>query len=100
MKDHELAAISAEDKLNQAHAFMKKFIADYDIAARGGIHDFMELNVANMIHQAMADIDSYLSTGHKQVVANEIMAITIQAFQTVLDGVKRNLDNVKTIGFA
>jgi hypothetical protein len=99
MKDNQLAEITAEDKILQAHEYLKRFLDKFETAQRGGIHDFMELNIANMIGQAIANIDTYLSTGHKRVVANEIMEITIASFQTVLDNLKRNLEGMKTIGF-
>jgi hypothetical protein len=99
MKDTEIAAIAAEDKIVQAHEYLKRFLEKFDGAARGGVHDFIELNVANMIGLAIDNINNYLSTGHKQVVANEIMQITVESFQVVLDKLKRNLENMKTVGF-
>ncbi len=98
MKDHELSAITNEDKIKQAHHYLTEFLKKYNYAKRGGIHDFMELTLANMVTQAVANIDSYLETGHINVSANEIMAIVAESFQKVIDSVKKNLDGMKTIG--
>lgn len=92
MKDISKAQQSAEQKIQEAHNYLQKFLGDYGKAKRGGIHDFIELTMANMIQQSIVNIDTYLSAGHKTVNASELMAITADAFQSVIDGVKRNLE--------
>ncbi len=101
MSSYELnvTKLSDEQKITQSHEYLMAFLNKYHASTRGGIHDFIETNIANMIGQAIADIDTYLQTGHKQVVANEIMCIAVQSFQKVLDGVKRNLERINTVNF-
>jgi len=92
MKDITKAQQSAEQQIQEAHNYLQKFLGDYGKAKRGGIHDFIELTLANMVQQSIVNIDTYLSSGHKTVNASELMAITADAFQGVIDGVKRNLE--------
>lgn len=91
--------ITAADQVLHAHQFLLDFLAKFDTAKRGGIHDFMELTVFNMVNSAIKSIDDYLQTGHKEVNATEIMHIVADSYQKVLDGIKRNLENMKTVNF-
>ena len=93
-KDNKLLA---KQKAKDAHEFLKKFITNFDKVKRGGIHDFMETLIAMMIQASVDKIDAYLKPGHQQVNANEVMAITLSAFQDVLDKAKRNLDALKEV---
>ncbi len=91
--------ITAEDQVLNAHQFLLDFLSKFDTAKRGGIHDFMELTVFNMINSAIKSIDDYLQTGHKAVDATQIMHIVADSYQKVLDGIKRNLDGMKEVNF-
>ncbi len=71
----------------------------YDTAKRGGIHDFMELTIFNMVNSAIKSIDDYLQGGHKEVDATQIMHIVADSYQKVLDGIKRNLETMKQVNF-
>jgi hypothetical protein len=59
----------------------------------------MELTLFNMINASIKNIDDYLHDGHKEVSANEIMAIVADSYQKVLDGIKRNLETMKQVNF-
>lgn len=89
----------AHDQVIDAHNFLKQFLAKFDNAQRGGIHDFMELTLFNMVNHAIKKIDDYLQAGHKSVSATEIMHITIDAYQFILDRMKGNLDGMKEVHF-
>ncbi len=91
--------ITAQDQVLNAHQFLLDFLAKFDTAKRGGIHDFMELTVFNMVNSAIKNIDDYLQSGHKQVDATQIMHIVADSYQKVLDGIKRNLENMQTVNF-
>lgn len=91
--------IASTNEIKNAHDFLKSFISKFDTAKRGGIHDFMELTLFNMINASIKSIDDYLQTGHKQVSANEIMAIVADSYQKVLDGIKRNLETMNQVNF-
>lgn len=91
--------LSAPEQVINAHEFLLDFLAKFDTAKRGGIHDFMEITLFNMVNLSVKNIDDYLQTGHKKVNANEIMAIVVQSYQTILDNMKRNLDELKTVNF-
>tara|TARA_R110000868_G_C10972576_1_gene770500 strand:- start:30330 stop:30644 length:315 start_codon:yes stop_codon:yes gene_type:complete len=91
--------ISAEDQVLNAHQFLKDFLARFDTAKRGGIHDFMEIALFNMINSAIKDIDFYLISGHKSVSPQEIMSIFTDACQKVIDGIKRNLEGMDRVNF-
>jgi hypothetical protein len=91
--------ITPEDQVLKSHRFLKGFIEKFDTAERGGIHDFMEVTLSKMINASIKNIDEYLNTGHKEVSANEIMQITVESYQNVLDGIKRNLDKMKQVNF-
>lgn len=90
---------TAEQEIDWAYSRIKKFLEDHDLAKRGGIHDFMEVIIANMIQDAISSINKYLQSGHHKVDANEIMAIAVGSFQKILDEVKRNLDGTKRVNF-
>jgi len=91
--------IIAQDQVINAHLYLKDFINKFESAERGGIHDFMELTLFNMINASIKNIDDYLKTGHKEVNANEIMAIVADSYQKVLDGIKRNLETMEQVNF-
>lgn len=91
--------ITAQDQVLNAHQYLKDFLAKFESAQRGGIHDFMELTLFNMINAAIKNIDDYLKSGHKDVSANEIMAIIAESYQKVLDSIKRNLENMQQVNF-
>jgi hypothetical protein len=93
----ENAAAKANEPVVNAHEFLLKFLAKFDTAKRGGIHDFMEISIFNMINSAIGNIDTYLQTGQKQVSANEIMAIVADSYQGVLDNIKRNIENMNQV---
>jgi hypothetical protein len=91
--------ITPLDKVLDAHQFLKDFLAKFDHATRGGIHDFMEIALYNMINASITNIDKYLQTGHRQVNATEVMHIVVDSYQKVLDGIKRNLGEMKPVNF-
>jgi hypothetical protein len=91
--------ITAQDQVLNAHQYLKDFLAKFDHAQRGGIHDFMELSLFNMINASIKNIDDYLKTGHKQVSAKEIMTIVADSYQDVLDAIKRNLETMPQVNF-
>lgn len=91
--------ITAQDQILNAHQYLKDFLAKFEKAKRGGIHDFMELTLFNMINASIKNVDDYLKTGHKEVNANEIMAIVADSYQKVLDGIKRNVETMKEVNF-
>jgi len=91
--------IIAQDQVLNAHQYLKDFLDKFERAERGGIHDFMELTLFNMINASIKNIDDYLQSGHKEVSANEIMAIVADSYQKVLDGIKRNLETMKQVNF-
>jgi hypothetical protein len=99
IEKHKPVALSAESEMIDAHKFLVEFIAKFDTAKRGGIHDFMELTIFNMINFAIKSVDDYLQTGHKQVSANEIMTIVVDSYQKILDGMKKNLEGLKQVNF-
>jgi hypothetical protein len=91
--------ITAADQVLNAHEYLKEFLRKFESAKRGGIHDFMELVMFNMLQTAIANVDNYLKGGHREVAANEIMSIVADSYQKVLDGVKKNLDNMNQVNF-
>jgi phosphopantothenate synthetase len=91
--------ITAQEEIINAHQFLKEFIEKFDHAKRGGIHDFMEIALYNMISASIKGIDKYLQTGHHEVSATQIMHITVDAWQKVLDGIKRNLGEMRPVNF-
>lgn len=88
-----------EEQIYTAHEFLLDFINKFELAKRGGIHDFMELAIYNMINSTVNNIDSYLKEGHKSVMPQEIMSIFADSCQNVLDGIKRNLDGLERVNF-
>lgn len=91
--------ITAQDQVINAHQFLLDYLNKFDIAQRGGIHDFIELTLFNMINSAIKNIDDYLQSGHKQVSATQIMHIVADSYQKILDGIKRNLETMKEVNF-
>ncbi len=96
-KPQENSLLPPEQQILNSHQFLKDFLAKFDQAKRGGIHDFMEIALFNMINSSIKEIDKYLSTGHHEVSATEIMHITIDAYQKVLDGIKRNIGDMRPV---
>ena len=93
-KSNGATEITPLDHVLDAHKFLKDFLAKFDNAQRGGIHDFMEISLFNMVNLAVGNIDKYLNECHKEVSANEIMSIVADSYQTVLDNIKRNLEKM------
>lgn len=89
----------AQNHAGNAHEFLVRFLAKFDSAKRGGIHDFMEIAMFNMVNSAIKDIDIYLISGHKSVKPQEVMSIFAEACQKVLDGIKRNLEGMDKVNF-
>lgn len=98
-KSNGSTEITPEDLVLNAHEFLKNFIAQFDTAQRGGIHDFMEMTLFNMINASIKNIDEYLKDGHKEISAKEIMTIVADSYQKVLDAIKRNLETMKQVNF-
>ena len=98
-KSNGSTEITAQDQILNAHQFLKDYLAKFDTAERGGIHDFIELTLYNMINNSIKNIDDYLKNGHKKVNAREIMSIVADSYQKVLDGVKRNLEKMEEVNF-
>ncbi len=91
--------ITPREQVLNAHQFLKDFLAKFDHAERGGIHDFMEIALFNMVNLSIKEIDKYLQTGHHEVSATEIMHIVADSYQKVLDGIKRNLGEMRPVNF-
>jgi hypothetical protein len=89
--------VMAIDHVMNAHNFLVAFLAKFELAKRGGIHDFMEIAMFNMINQAIKQMDLYLTSGHKSVSANELMSIFAESCQTILDNIKRNLEKMGAV---
>ena len=98
-KANGVTEITGQDIILYAHRYLNDFLAKFDTAQRGGIHDFIELSLFNMIKASIKNIDDYLQSGHKEVSANEIMAIVADSYQNVLDGIKRNLETMNEVNF-
>lgn len=86
--------VLAKNHALDAHEFLLRFLAKFDTAKRGGIHDFMEIAMFNMLNEAIKQIDFYLISGHKSVNANELMSIFADSCQKILDNIKRNLEKM------
>jgi hypothetical protein len=98
-KPQPTSILPPEQQILDAHEFLKNFLAKFDHAKRGGIHDFMEIALFNMVNSSIAEIDKYLNTGHHEVNATQIMQITVDAWQKILDGIKRNLGDMRPVNF-
>lgn len=98
-KPENNSLLPPEQQVLDAHQFLKDFLAKFEDARRGGIHDFMEIALFNMVNASITAIDKYLATGHHEVNATEIMHITVDAYQKVLDGIKRNLGSMRPVNF-
>ncbi len=96
---YESREVAAHEKIIDAHKFLLIFLGKFETAKRGGIHDFMEISLFNMVNSAIKAIDEYLESGHKTVSATEIMHIVIENYQKVLDGMKRNMENMIQVNF-
>lgn len=91
--------IESQETIIHAHEYLKEFLEKFEDAKRGGIHDVMELAIFNMIRLAIKNVDKYLSVGHKQVDATEVMHVVMDSYQTVLDNMKRNMEQAKKVNF-
>lgn len=98
-KSQDTNLLPPQEQIINAHQFLKDFLTKFDHARRGGIHDFMEIALFNMVNSSIKEIDKYLSSGHHEVNATEIMHITVDAYQKVLDGIKRNLGVMRPVNF-
>ena len=98
-KGQEKNLLPPQEQILDAHKFLKEFLAKFDHAQRGGIHDFMEIALFNMINSSIKEIDKYLQTGHHEVSATEVMHIVVDSYQKVLDGIKRNLGEMRPVNF-
>lgn len=98
-KPNGATQITPQDQILDAHQFLKDFLAKFDHAQRGGIHDFMEIALFNMVNLAIKNIDKYLQDGHHEVSATEIMHIVADSYQKILDGIKRNLGEMRPVNF-
>ena len=96
-RGHNLLA--PDEHILNAHQFLKDFLEKFEHAKRGGIHDFMEISIFNMINLAIKNIDLYLQSGHHEVSATEVMHIVADSYQKVLDGIKRNLGEMRPVNF-
>lgn len=96
-KSNGSTEITAEDQVLDAHQYLKDFLDKFEMAKRGGIHDFMEITLFNMISSSIKNIDDYLKTGHSEVSGTEIMTIVADSYQKVLDNIRRNLEKMKQV---
>lgn len=95
----EKSELAPHEHIIDAHKFLKEFLAKFDTAKRGGIHDFMELVLFNMVNSAIKNIDDYLQGGHTDVNATEIMNIVTDSYQKVLDNIRKNMDGMRQVNF-
>jgi hypothetical protein len=86
----------AQEIIN-AHEFLKQFIAKFDTAKRGGVHDFIEIALFNMVSEAIQAINVYLKPGYHHVDAAAVTTVAVDAFQKVLDRIKRNLEDIEGV---
>jgi hypothetical protein len=89
--------IIVQNNALNAHEFLVRFLAKFDSAKRGGMHDFIEISLFNMVNLAVSNIDKYLNVGHKQVSANELVSIVADSYQKVLDSIKSNLEKMEQV---
>jgi len=88
---------AADQQVHDAHKFLQAFLDKFETAKRGGVHDFIEITLFNMINAAIGNVDAYLKQGHKEVNGNEIMEIVAISYQEILDNIRRNLDGLKEV---
>lgn len=98
-KSNEKTEILSKDHALNAHQFLLDFLAKFDSAKRGGIHDFMEIALFNMVNSSIKNIDDYLKSGYTQVNATQIMHIVTDSYQKVLDNIKRNIGEMEQVNF-
>lgn len=89
MRDHAL----------NAHEFLLSFLDRFNTATPGGIHDFMEITLFNMINEAILKIDEYLSVREFFPNPQEIMSIFAGSCQKVLDNIKKNIESMEKVEF-
>src|SRR5882672_7710318 len=88
---------TATQNINNAHDYLIEFLDSFYEAQRGGIHDYIEMSLCNLVSAAIGNIDEYLKIGHTDVNANEILHIVTDSYQKVLDKMKRDLEKIKKI---
>jgi|SRR5690349_5217916 len=88
-----------EKQALNAHNFLQAFLDKFPHAKRGGIHDFMEIALFNMVNSSVKNIDDYCRIGHSEINPQEVMSIFCSSCQIVLDGIKRNLDGLDRVVF-
>lgn len=91
--------ITTEDHVLNAHEYLKEFLRQFEQSKRGGIHDFIEMSLFNMVLGAVTNIDEYLKSGHKVVNGSEVMHRVVDSYQVVLDKMKRNLEGMEEVYF-
>ncbi len=89
--------VLAQNHAINAHQFLLDFLAKFNDAKRGGIHDFMEITIFNMINSAIKNIDDYLLSGHVTIDGTQIMNIVTDSYQKVLDNIKRNIGEMDRV---
>jgi len=89
--------ITAQDHAINVHQYLLAFLAKFNEAKRGGIHDFMEITLFNMISSAIKNIDDYLACGHVTIDGTQIMNIVADSYQKVLDNIKRNIGEMDRV---
>jgi len=98
-KQQENNLLPPKQQIIDAHKFLLDFLEKFKNSKRGGIHDFMEIALFNMVNSAIKNIDTYLKEGYHDVNATQIMFIFVDACQKTLDGIKRNLDGMPPVYF-
>ncbi len=86
---------SHEEAATRAHQFLIDFLNKHEESVRGGIHDFMQISLSNLLSAAIDSMTSYVAGGHRQVIANELVFIALDSYQKALDKMKRDLDGLK-----
>lgn len=99
IKSDKPTPTSEAEQIIHAHEFLAKFLDRFALAKRGGVHDFIEMTMFNMINAAIKRIDDHCQATPGAVDANEIMQLTVEAYTSVLDKIKRNLDTIPKVDF-